>query len=268
MPSKRDRRIDKVEKWLLESDDKALRKDAAKAEKELDELIADGRWKVAGVRLSIQAMRLGRLGMRDVLQGRPEGWLDIERRLYRGIYRCIANPFGLSGNEIGTKLAYLIFVDDRNRLRQFTDLAEEGGIRGLCDSTHAGNFMAILAARALGRKAPKKRDLGVYEGLLDAWKKPKAFAAAVEQACEKHLQGMGLTEDIGEFEDLQLVPIEIAAVRALREKEELEFPEVDHPLLQTPLADIPQRPTYQPAEDAPLQRYLAAARAEQPDLAL
>jgi hypothetical protein len=267
MAGKRDRRIDKVKKWLLESDDKKLMKDAAGVEKELDKLIAEGRWKVSGVRLKIQAMRLARLGMRDVLQGRDEGWLAIERKVYRSIYQCLANPFALEGFQIGTKLAYLLYVDERTLLRRFLDVAEKGGVRGLRDSTSVGNLMATLAARVLGQKA-KKRPIGIYEGLFDTWKKPKAFANAVEEACERHLQGMGLTEDIGEFEDLQLVPIEIAAVRVLREKEGLEFPDVDHPLLRTPLAEIPRRPTYRPADDAPLQRYLAAARAEVRDLEL
>lgn len=77
-----------------------------------------------------------------------------------------------------------------------------------------------------------------------------------------HLEGAGLTSAIGEFEDMELVPIELAALRVVREAEGLAFPESDHPLLHTPLADIPSKPTYKPAGDDLLQSWLAAARRE------
>jgi hypothetical protein len=48
----------------------------------------------------------------------------------------------------------------------------------------------------------------------------------------------------------------------------LKAPEVKRPLLDTPLANIPREPTYRPADDAMLQRWLEAARAEVPDIGL
>jgi len=54
----------------------------------------------------------------------------------------------------------------------------------------------------------------------------------------------------------------------VREREGLELPEVDHPLLQTPLANIPRKPTYRSEKDPLLQKWLKLARKKVPGLKL
>ena len=104
--------------------------------------------------------------------------------------------------------------------------------------------------------------LGVYGKVLDAWDSPKDFAKALLDACDFHVQ-QARGED-GEFCHMpyDLAPFEILAVQRVRRDLGLPTPEIDHPLLQTPLA----RPPEQPPEfhDELLDKIIAKARAELP----
>ena len=254
---RRDSRVDRLTKGFLGLQDDWKREETERAAKEHREAVADpGTWRIAFGRCGRHAMGPARLGMRDVLRGHPAGWEAIERRVYRSVYEGIANPFALAGLKVGTRAAYMLYLDELDLAKRYLARSEkaEGASRALGKRTHAGNFMVVLAARALGtKKKLVERELGVYEQVLAHWNDAKAFAKAIEAACEYHLTGTGSSDLAGEFEDMELVPIELAAVRGVREKEGLAFPASDHPLLTTPLAGDPaprDLPTGQ-GQDAP-----------------
>ncbi len=90
--------------------------------------------------------------------------------------------------------------------------------------------------------SPDEADIvqcGVYSAIFDHWESPDELAAAIYSACDYHLARTGDPKgyDIYEFNlsQWQLLPIEILALRSVREKLGLPMPEVDHPLLNTPL---------------------------------
>jgi hypothetical protein len=84
--------------------------------------------------------------------------------------------------------------------------------------------------------------LGVYQELLDAWSKDQDFAAAVVTACDYHGEH-SVEERIAHAEFVSdphnVFPAEILAVKRVREEEGLPWPTIDHPLLNTPLAQLP-----------------------------
>lgn len=125
-------------------------------------------------------------------------------------------------------------------------------------------FIATLYARWRNQSiefGPEVK-LGVYQTLLDAWDSPKDISKALVDACDFHVkQARG--ED-GAFCHMpyDLAPFEILAIQRVRRDLGLPTPEIDHPLLQTPLA----RPPEQPPEfhDELLDKIIAKARAELP----
>jgi hypothetical protein len=257
----KDRRIADVTKKILGATESAKTRGEQAAE-QLKEKLADGDWTSAGGRLGNYSTFVSILGMGDVLRGQKDGWARIEQYAYGQAFKCIANPFGLSSFKIAVPAAYLLVLDEQPLLTRYLALASKDEKRGFTNQTFAANFVAALAERASGDKKASKRPLGIYEAIFDSWNKPTDLAKAIHAACEHHLEGVGLKDNVGEFEHLELVPVEVAALRAVREKEGLELPEVDHPLLQTPLANIPRKPTYQPEKDVLLQKWLKAGPKE------
>jgi len=152
-----------------------------------------------GGRLENHARFTSVLGMGEVLRGEDQGWSKVEQYAYRQVFECIGNPFALSSFKIAVPAAYLLLLDERALLKRFLSLASKDETRGFKGQTWAANFVAALAARVSGDKKPPTRPLGIYEAIFDAWCKPKELAKAVHAACERHLEGVGLTENIGEF---------------------------------------------------------------------
>jgi hypothetical protein len=134
---KRDRRVEDLTKRFLGMGEEWLRKDAAAAEKKMDELLAARRWRAAGVHLNHHAMYLSRIGMRDILKGDAAGWSTVERLVYRHVYACIANPFALKSFKIGSRTAYMLYLDERVLAKRFADVAIDDDKRGLNDRSRA-----------------------------------------------------------------------------------------------------------------------------------
>jgi hypothetical protein len=263
----KDRRISAFTKKILGATD-AMKARSARADAQFAEELAAGELKQAAGKLADHAKFEARLAMGEVLQGHDAGWEKIERFAYLAVIECIANPFALDPFGIAVPAAYMVYLEEQALAKRYLELAAADKQRGLRPTSVAGNFVATLAERARGEKGGPKRPMGVYEGIFESWSKPKELAKAVAAACEHHLEGIGQGDNIGEFERIPLVPVEIAALRPVRAKEGLELPDVDHPLLQTPLAKIPSKRTYDRAKDERLERFLEAARRENPDLGL
>lgn len=128
-------------------------------------------------------------------------------------------------------------------------------------------FMVTLYARwrnvDLSAAKTKMRDLDVYQTLLDRWHELDAFKNALEEACEYHVLHSDDTHvEVGEFHTALYMefPVELLAIKRIREDEGLPMPEIEHPLMQTMLARLPDR---MPAvEDELLDKVIAKLQAE------
>jgi hypothetical protein len=109
-------------------------------------------------------------------------------------------------------------------------------------------FLLRLLNRVYGQPLPEEimeRDLGVYRPVLDHWDDPEALAAPLAAICDFHCRHMnyrGGYKCLFDDPPFDLIPCEILAIRRLRSDAGLATPVVDHPLLATPLAEMPSGP--------------------------
>lgn len=120
---------------------------------------------------------------------------------------------------------------------------------------HFEPFALWLSSKLEPAAPPVTADFGAYKGVVESWQKPQDLAAAMTSVCDYHCKNM---DDRGgawdpEFKNVpfDLLPFEVHAIRAARDRLGLETPPVDHPLLSLPTADI-SRLTWEP--DSVLER--------------
>src|SRR5205807_776375 len=94
------------------------------------------------------------------------------------------------------------------------------------------------------------RDLGSYSSILRNWDGEK-FSDSLAEVCDYHCRNM---EDIGgdwnaefKYSPFDVMPIEILAIVKVRASFGLGQPEINHPLLSTPLGKLEHVPV--PSED-------------------
>jgi hypothetical protein len=107
--------------------------------------------------------------------------------------------------------------------------------------------------RGLPLEYPGSADtrLAVYRGLLDSWDDDRAFADRLVAAADYHVE-QAFDDSDDQTQDFfhplyRLFPVEILAIKRVREEQGRSMPEIDHPLMQTPLAKPPK--ALPPAED-------------------
>ena len=106
-------------------------------------------------------------------------------------------------------------------------------------------------------------DLGPYADVFSSWSDPDALAGALAEVCTYRIDAV-VTEgpdEVSEFRFAPLLPLEVAAVAAIRRARNEPWTPVSHPLLDTPLAKIPPKRTYDPSTDPWFERITAAAKA-------
>ncbi|RBL80544.1 hypothetical protein DDE05_50555 [Streptomyces cavourensis] len=115
--------------------------------------------------------------------------------------------------------------------------------------------------------------------LVSMWRTPEPdkLLPVVLAACNTHVERIALTEresDSGNFEFdtplLAIYPTEILAVLRLRDLLGLSNPtQIDHPLMQTPYAQLTCTPTFLTSRDRPdelLNRFLDMVRRRDPEV--
>ncbi|MCE5266358.1 MAG: hypothetical protein LLG00_00535 [Planctomycetaceae bacterium] len=112
-------------------------------------------------------------------------------------------------------------------------------------------FVLLLHAKREPIDLPEdlvQRDLGPYAGVLECWDWPERVPAAIAEVCDYHCEKMfERRNDWGpEFIDapFDLVPVEVLAIFAVRRCLGLPPVTVNHPLLETPLANVVPDPTF------------------------
>jgi hypothetical protein len=146
-----------------------------------------------------------------------------------------------------------------SRMLQHPDFFDEGVPNPL------RSFMLRLYTLWQGADADPAAGLGVYQQVLDAWHDEGRLAQALGQACDYHIR-QARRQDATEFEYFPhtVFPSEVLAVRRVRQDLGLSTPDVNHPLLDTPLAHPPTLISTLP--DDVLDRVITAAEEELPSL--
>lgn len=88
--------------------------------------------------------------------------------------------------------------------------------------------------------------LGVYDDILNAWDDIDRLESALIRACDYHWEETQDMDDLGHvgafsWTPYNIFPVEIHAIRRVREDQGLPMPTIDHPLMQTMLAHPPAR---------------------------
>jgi hypothetical protein len=200
-----------------------------------------------------------------IMKGDTSGWHLIERETYWLAHMITHVKDAYSSNDRmygGTLGMCLLWGYDK----------EAAAVAAVAEKTFSGNkvfysterfihvFMAALSKKAITGSWPAFTDLipkdHIYQRLIAAWNDESAFAQLMLEACDYHIysiydDGGNKANEILAFE---FIPFDIRSIEFVRAKEGLPNAQIDHPLMQTPLAAIPaERPGYDPAGDEILQ---------------
>lgn len=226
-------------------------------------------------------------GVAGIWQGEPEGWTYLQTsfaylswnvRICTGLFQRGRLKAGWSFTHLNLAarcLAHAMATGDdvfaewcgRTLLTNFSSSM------GLYDRSPRAfePFMVHLFARWQSLPVPGFTipcvPLGVYQELLDAWDDEQAFATALVKVCDYHVEH-SIEERVAHAEFVSVphnvFPAEILAVKRLRNAAGLPWPAVEHPLLNTPLAQLPT--SIPQVRSDMLDRVASAAQAALPEV--
>jgi len=189
-------------------------------------------------------------GSRRVLDGDAQGWADLDIVLHYEWWDARIEASNTLLAWAATTLAHaLVFGEER-----MAGWLAARMIRGLEDKTFGSwenhpfaVFTLELWHRFSGAPRPDLdrpgiARLGVYRAILDTWQDGTGLVTALMNACDYHLDQTVYSDEVyKEFDRVpyELFPVDILAIAAVRAKQGLPMPELDHPLMQTPLAKPP-----------------------------
>jgi len=225
----------------------------------------------------------GYVGAWRVVEGDATGWEHIERGRQYLAWRlriggeisiepwnqCFAHAVEAGDNVLAGCLAAAM---PKGHARWRENPRPEGIVDGWIlgwDRSHFAPFILYLWAMATTTSPPTLdgpiAGLGPYRAILESWHDEERLATAVVNACDYHLEHATYSAADKEFLDppYSLFPVDILAIARVREHLGLPMPEIDHPLMQTPLAKPPppdKRPVLPP--DPLLDAVIAKARAQ------
>ena len=203
----------------------------------------------------------GTRGVVALMEGRDSGWSDVAgavecylwcaRLDVRSHYaRSAAQRTSGMANLRHTLtpavvlLAYFVAVDQRQREQSLWSLLQRPltdqhpKIRQWWAQRHFEPFFINLYAQARGVPAPldlTHSKLHVYGQVMDDWADDAKLAKSLVRACEYHCRRMAHTRSwTAEFNrtPLDVLPVEIFAINALRVSMGMAAVEVDHPLMR------------------------------------
>ncbi|HPF38399.1 MAG TPA: hypothetical protein P5081_04550 [Phycisphaerae bacterium] len=213
---------------------------------------------------------LGKLGQLDVLTGHADGWEWINRSaLYRywGLRLSMGRVNSSHGAQadgeqlharVVTAWAHLYCYGILTGLKEIEDRAAVILLEIESDSSNISSdswpqrrfepFVLRLLLMDRGLPAPDSlvsRSLGVYDAILANWSDADKLVTPLLEACDYHCWNLEERsydwEPEFEHAPFHIIPTEILTIRALRERKGLETPTINHPLMQTPLADFSTR---------------------------
>jgi hypothetical protein len=226
----------------------------------------------------------GVCGERQLLEGNVEGWKAIQRSyLFLTWSRRIRLAFldAKRGqkfayrSEFALLLAHAIVIRD-DAYADFLGgrlvgalVSGDKRITGW-DLTPFEPFMVRLYAHWRGSTVASAKtttaESEIYNALFRHWRNGDDFSRALMDACDYHLNRIAPTSgnDLPEFEHVPYCwfPVEILALRRIRQEEGRETPLPDHPLMKTELAKVPE--SLPAVHDELLDKVIAKVRSELP----
>jgi len=181
------------------------------------------------------------------------GWLRLDKNFQYAMWQiriqghhiidewtfCLAYALVIGEDRIANWLSNEMLRDYRqwvtnNRKRTLQD----GGILGW-RTAHLAVFLVHLCALYTHAPAPDLKGaagLGPYREVIDKWNDPSTIAEALKVACDAHVAETGARKSDNSWTyPYPHFPGEILAVIRVREKLGLPTPNVDHPLMSSPL---------------------------------
>jgi len=211
-------------------------------------------------------------GVRAILAGDVQGWADLEKVLTYHWWNIRIAGYGSIYDASAAAAHAVIFGEERMAEWMIQKMVRASYDKSLHNSWYAYSFPPFLIQLWAVRKGIAAPELGpienagpgVYRRVLEAWNDPVALAPALFHACDYHLEQ---TIDRGDstkefhFPPYNILPVDILAIIRVRDLLGLPTPEMDHPLMQTPVAkpppidELPKHP-----QDALLEAVIAKAR--------
>lgn len=187
-----------------------------------------------------------------ILNGEKEGWKYITRYLLwqQHILQQLFNYKEVTPRVIGPiiGLAVLWGMNDiAGSAREYFQMLFEDGKEKYRQSETHHLFMAILydlnetkeISHGLYSALPEEN---IYKRFLDNWSTTdtELLAELLFELCDFHIySAMDLKDKFSEILSLNYIPYEIRLVEKIRDKQGLINVKIDHPLMETQLADIP-----------------------------
>jgi hypothetical protein len=227
---------------------------------------------VATVDLDYLATWHAQHGALAILEGRIEGWANIDLALHYQWWTVRIHKDTTLVNKLALILAHAIVFEEDSLAEWVAELlirSLEGTTPKLWKYATFGTFLLKLWAMHRGLPdidvaRPDMAALGVYQRVLDTWSNPVELRSALGAACDYHLEQSWTARGFPPFVygPYQMFPVDILAIARVRRDLGLEMPKVDHPLLATPLATPPpgeQRPRM-PQPDPLLEKLIQKAK--------
>ncbi|MGE7953518.1 hypothetical protein [Lysinibacillus xylanilyticus] len=199
-----------------------------------------------------------------ILNGEPSAWILLEQQLFWLNQMIKSNPSerNVSDREIGgliglsllwgyEEIAALTYKYSTNMFTKDRDFYSE-------NKTHHV-FMTCLYHYWKTGEMPELFNIlpedHVYQKLMSGWNDTNNFGEHLYELCDFHIYSLSDTPDkSSEILSFDCIPYDYYCIQLIREKEGLATPSIEHPLLQTPLAEIPKdKPGYKLEEDEILQ---------------
>lgn len=199
-----------------------------------------------------------------ILNGESSAWILLEQQLFWLVQMIKSNPSrrSVSGSQIGgliglsllwdyEEIAELTYKYATNMFMKDRDFYSE-------NKTHHV-FMTCLYHYWKTGEMPELLNVlpedHIYQKLMRSWNETHNFAEHLYELCNFHIYSLSDTPDkSSEILSFDCIPYDYYCIRTIREKEGLDTPYIEHPLLQTPLAEIPQeKPGYKLEDDEILQ---------------
>lgn len=191
----------------------------------------------------------GQYGLQSVLDGRADGWMDLDRALQYLWWSIKIEPSNAMVSRVACGLAHAIVSPHQD----YVDWLAKRMLKSIDDNAFLtweyssfGVFMLHLWALHSGSTLPNidrpnVAKLGVYKKVIDAWSDDKQLAEGISELCDYHLEQTRESLPLPEFIHIPyyLFPVEVLAIARIRSNLGLPMPVISHPLLSTPLAIAP-----------------------------
>ncbi|WP_010503808.1 hypothetical protein [Paenibacillus elgii] len=227
--------------------------------KEKDELVLCLR-NLIGVHLEQNAKN-------KILNGEAEAWSLMEKQIFwlAQIIKSVPN----SGKVVDWQLGGLIGLSLLWNHSDIAELVTEYAAKMFSkdpdyyseNKTHHV-FMACLSHKWKTGEMPELFKIlpqdNVYVRLMNNWHSSENLKELLYEVCDFHIYSASDTpQKSKEILSFVYIPYDYYCIRLVRDKEGLDTPNIEHPLLQNPLGQIPKdRPGYDPESDEILQYVL------------